>query len=70
MNNPNNSNRVVINLDGGLDDSDDDDITLPSLPAQSVPIIEESEDSSRTDTAAELPLATPIIEKEKQSPAG
>ncbi len=69
MNNPNNSNRVVINLDGGLDDLDDDDITLPSLPAQSVPIIDESEDTSLTDTAAELPLATPIIEKEKQSPA-
>lgn len=69
MNNPNNSNRVVINLDGGLDDLDDDDITLPSLPAQSVPIIEESEDTSLTDTAAELALATPIIEKEKQSPA-
>lgn len=69
MNNPNNSNRVVINLDGGLDDLDDDDITLPSLPAQSVPIIEEPEDTSLTDTAAELPLATPIIEKEKQSPA-
>ncbi len=69
MNNLNNSNRVVINLDGGLDDLDDDDITLPSLPAQSVPIIEEPEDTSLTDTAAELPLATPIIEKEKQSPA-
>ena len=69
MNNPNNSNRVVINLDGGLDDLDDDDITLPSLPAQSVPIIEEPEDTSLTDTAAEIPLATPIIETEKQSPA-
>lgn len=69
MNNPNNSNRVVINLDGGLDDLDDDDITLPSLPAQSVPIIDEPEDTSLTDTAAELPLAPPIIEKEKQSPA-
>ena len=69
MNNPNNSNRVVINLDGGLDDLDDDDITLPSLPAQSVPIIDEPEDTSLTDTAADLPLATPIIEKEKQSPA-
>ena len=69
MNNPNNSNRVVINLDGGLDDLDDDDITLPSLPAQSVPIIEESEDTSLTDAAADLPLATPIIETEKQSPA-
>ena len=41
MNNPNNSNRVVINLDGGLDDLDDDDITLPSMPVQSVPIIDE-----------------------------
>ena len=41
MNNPNNSNRVVINLDAGLDDLDDDDITLPSLPAQSVPIVDE-----------------------------
>lgn len=69
MNNPNNSNRVVINLDGGLDDLDDDDITLPSLPAQSVPIIEESEDTPLTDTAVDLPLATPIIESEKQSSA-
>ncbi len=69
MNNPNNSNRVVINLDGGLDDLDDDDITLPSLPAQSVPIIDEPEDTSLTDTAAELPLAPPIIESEKQSSA-
>ena len=69
MNNPNNSNRVVINLDGGLDDLDDDDITLPSLPAQTVPIIDEPEDTSHTDTAADLPLATPIVEMEKQSPA-
>lgn len=46
MNNPNNSNRVVINLDGDLDDLDDDDITLPSLPAQSVPIIDEPETST------------------------
>ena len=69
MNNPNNSNRVVINLDGGLDDLDDDDITLPSLPAQTVPIIDKPEDTSHTDTAADLPLATPIVEIEKQSPA-
>ena len=67
MNNPNNSNRVVINLDGGLDDLDDDDITLPSLPAQTVLIIDEPEDTSHTDTAADLPLATPIVETEKQS---
>ena len=69
MNNPNNSNRVVINLDGGLDDLDDDDITLPSLPAQTVPIIDEPEDTSHTDTAADLPLATPIVEIEKQNSA-
>jgi len=43
MNNPNNNSRVVINLDGDLDDLDDDDITLPSLTAQSVPIIDETE---------------------------
>lgn len=41
MNNSNNSSRVVINLDGSLDDLDDDDITLPSLPAQSVAIVDE-----------------------------
>ncbi|WP_320158388.1 signal recognition particle-docking protein FtsY [Psychrobacter sp. SZ93C1] len=44
MNNPNNNSRVVINLDGDLDDLDDDDITLPSLSAQSVPIIDETVD--------------------------
>ncbi|MBO1530195.1 signal recognition particle-docking protein FtsY [Psychrobacter sp. F1192] len=44
MNNPNNSNRVVINLDGDLDDLDDDDITLPSLPTHSVPIVDQSSD--------------------------
>lgn len=50
MNNPNNSNRVVINLDGNLDDLDDDDITLPSLPTQSVSIIDEAEDTVATKT--------------------
>lgn len=50
MNNPNNSNRVVINLDGNLDDLDDDDITLPSLPTQSVPIIDDTEDTVVTKT--------------------
>lgn len=61
MNNPNNSNRVVINLDGSLDDLDDDDITLPSLPTQSVAIVDEAlseptllsaSDTSVTSTAA------------------
>lgn len=67
MNNPNNSNRVVINLDGGLDDLDDDDITLPSLPAQTVPIIDEPKDISHSDAAADLPLGSPIVGTEKQS---
>ena len=46
MNNPNTSNRIVINLDNSLDDLDDDDITLPSMPVQSVPIIDDN--NSRT----------------------
>lgn len=50
MNNLNNSNRVVINLDGDLDDLDDDDITLPSLPTQSVPIIDDTEETVVTKT--------------------
>ncbi len=41
MNNTNNSSRVVINLDGSLDELDDDDITLPSMPVQSVNIADE-----------------------------
>ena len=40
MNNTNNSSRIVINLDGSLDELDDDDITLPSMPAQSVAIVD------------------------------
>lgn len=51
MNNPNNANRVVINLDGSLDDLDDDDITLPSLPAQSVPIIDSGLDGPEHKTS-------------------
>ena len=71
MNNPNNSNRVVINLDGGLDDLDDDDITLPSLPVQSVPIIDEPENTAPTksdiDESAIDSQITPIINKEVSS---
>lgn len=48
MNNADNPNRVVINLDGDFDDLDDDDITLPSLPAQSVAIIDEAKTASST----------------------
>ena len=50
MNNPNNNNRVVINLDNDFDDLDDDDITLPSLTAQSVPIIDETENVVSAET--------------------
>ncbi len=71
MNNPNNSNRVVINLDGGLDDLDDDDITLPSLPVQSVPIIDEPENTAPTesdiDESAIDSQITPNINKEVSS---
>ncbi|PKH64012.1 signal recognition particle-docking protein FtsY [Psychrobacter sp. 4Dc] len=79
MNNPNNSNRVVINLDTGLDDLDDDDITLPSLPVQSVPIIDETEsiapqkdstvnqDVSSNDAAENIALATPIVMTEEHN---
>ncbi|WP_371532623.1 signal recognition particle-docking protein FtsY [Psychrobacter sp. Arc29] len=79
MNNPNNSNRVVINLDDGLDDLDDDDITLPSLPAQSVPIIDETEsaapqrditanrDVSNNEAAENIALATPIVMTEEHN---
>ncbi|GAB2635270.1 signal recognition particle-docking protein FtsY [Psychrobacter pocilloporae] len=79
MNNPNNSNRVVINLDDGLDDLDDDDITLPSLPVQSVPIIDETEraalqrdntanpDVSNNQAAENIALATPIVMTEEHN---
>ena len=71
MNNSNNSNRVVINLDGGLDDLDDDDITLPSLPVQSVPIIDEPENTDPTksdiDESATDSQITPTINKEVSS---
>ena len=50
MNNTDNANRVVINLDGAFDDLDDDDITLPSMPVQSVPIIDGT-DEMKDETA-------------------
>ena len=50
MNNADNPNRVVINLDGDFDDLDDDDITLPSLPVQSVAIVDvESSNIAKRD---------------------
>lgn len=50
MNNTNNSSRVVINLDGSLDELDDDDITLPSMPAQSVAIVDEPDAATVEDS--------------------
>ena len=74
MNNPNNSNRVVINLDGALDDLDDDDITLPSLPAQSVPIVDEPKETIAPQAAIKESSAsdqnqqvTPTINKQVSS---
>lgn len=57
MNNNDNPTRVVINLDGDFDDIDDDDITLPSLPAQSITIVEESTAVS-DESAAKLAVNT------------
>ena len=73
MNNPNNANRVVINLDGDLDDLDDD-ITLPSLPVEPVPIVDTPKADSKPpqthDTATahampedEVELGTPITQQ-------
>ena len=64
MNNPNNSNRVVINLDSGLDELDDDDITLPSLPVQSVPIIDAPKKSDVSDGDES---GTPTVNKQVSS---
>ncbi len=80
MNNPNNSNRVVINLDGSLDDLDDDDITLPSLPMQSVAIIDEptpvmttsinqtlASNSSLVEGIDDIALGAPIVAPERET---
>jgi len=64
MNNPNNSNRVVINLDSGLDELDDDDITLPSLPVQSVPIIDAPK---KSDVSDDDESGTPTVNKQVSS---
>lgn len=65
MNNVNNPNRVVINLDGSLDDIDDDDITLPSLPVQSVAINDEQTNADQNeapdDSSEPLALGAPIV---------
>ena len=58
MNNQNNPTRVVIDLDGSLDELEDDDITLPSMPVQSVAIVEE-ETASTPAHVPEPPINPP-----------
>lgn len=58
MNNQNNPTRVVIDLDGSLDELEDDDITLPSMPVQSVAIVEE-ETPSTPAHVPEPPVSPP-----------
>lgn len=65
MNNQNNPTRVVIDLDGSLDELDDDDITLPSMPVQSVAIEEKShevndEHSFKVESASTADLDKPF----------
>lgn len=63
MNNSNNPTRIVIDLDGSLDELDDDDITLPELPVTEVPIIE----TSRVEQAAEQ-QNEPFVAKQEVNP--
>lgn len=58
MNNQNNPTRVVIDLDGSLDELEDDDITLPSMPVQSVAIVEEEAPSTPAHVPAQ-PTSSP-----------
>lgn len=81
MNNTNNSSRVVINLDGSLDELDDDDITLPSMPAQTVAIVDEPDaatvedskdivdrDLSSVTAVGNIALGAPLITPELDKP--
>ncbi|WP_227526033.1 signal recognition particle-docking protein FtsY [Psychrobacter sp. FDAARGOS_221] len=72
MNNTNNPTRVVIDLDGSLDELDDDDITLPSLPVnEDIEVIETPRVEQASDAAVNLqpepqaapaPQPTPVSE--------
>ena len=68
MNNADNPNRVVINLDGDFDDLDDDDITLPSLPVQSVAIIDERDTATSNEMKVE-PIAPTITDNAHEESA-
>ncbi len=68
MNNADNPNRVVINLDGDFDDLDDDDITLPSLPVQSVAIIDERDTATSNEIKVE-PIAPTITDNAHEESA-
>ena len=70
MNNPNNPTRVIIDLDGSLDELDDDDITLPDLPSgKDIPIIEtpRAERNQAISTSQPEPAPQPVESLSSQS---
>ena len=72
MNNSNNPTRIIIDLDGSLDELDDDDITLPDLPsAEDIPIIETPrvEQQREVTPASTLPPESKPVEPKPVAPA-
>ena len=72
MNNSNNPTRIIIDLDGSLDELDDDDITLPDLPsAEDIPIIETPrvEQQREVTLASTLPPESKPVEPKPVAPA-
>lgn len=72
MNNSNNPTRIIIDLDGSLDELDDDDITLPDLPsAEDIPIIETPrvEQQREVTPAPTLPPESKPVEPKPVAPA-
>ena len=66
MNNQNNPTRVVIDLDGSLGELDDDDITLPSLPASPAPITSPVSPPAQTPTPTTQPSSIAQPKSESQ----
>ena len=69
MNNQNNPTRVVIDLDGSLGELDDDDITLPSLPASPAPITSPVSPPAQTPTPTTQPSSKAQPKSESQPTA-
>lgn len=72
MNNSNNPTRIIIDLDGSLDELDDDDITLPDLPsAEDIPIIETPrvEQQREVTPVSTLPPESKPVEPKPVAPA-